>query len=62
MLKKRLVDFLRQNDESVKFQVIRDPAAAKLIGGEQCAYLSQCGTFSGKCDTTLTTCGMFTEP
>lgn len=63
VIKKKIRELVQQSGIDARdFEVVRDLQATVLIGGEACKALVQCGTFNGPCESTLQTCGQFTEP
>jgi hypothetical protein len=65
MLKKKLNEFLSnlEDNSNRSFEIITDPAALQLVGGEACGQLNKCGTYSGNDNTCpyLSICGTYTE-
>lgn len=65
MLKKRLADLLARSEggHNANFEILRDPAAVRLTGGEVCGVLNQCSEYSGNDNTCplLSNCGTYTE-
>jgi hypothetical protein len=66
MLKKKLSDLVRKSEieSGVNFEIISDPGAALLIGGEACGQLMQCSLYQPGNDTScpnLQYCGTYTE-
>jgi hypothetical protein len=64
MLKKKLSDLVRKSEAGPRtnFEIINDPGAALLMGGEACGHFTNCNMFNPGNDTScpdLQTCGEY---
>jgi len=63
MLKKKIQELLslEQGQDQKKFEVIHDATALQVTGGNLCAVLESCGTYSGTNCPMLKTCETYRE-